>query len=92
MEGNRKQPKTKHADKYIFYVCLAAAVIIGTVSFILPPTGVIDPSVLKFIALLLGFAALGVAGQNLANGKDVVFSHGETEVTIKDDDDEDSNR
>lgn len=92
MEGNRKQPETKHADKYIFYVCLAAAVIIGTVSFILPPTGVIDPSVLKFIALLLGFAALGVAGQNLANGKDVVFSHGETEVTIKDDDDEDSNR
>ena len=42
MEGNRQQPKTKHADKYIFYVCLAAAVIIGTVSFILPPTGVID--------------------------------------------------
>jgi hypothetical protein len=28
--------------------------------------------------------ALGVAGQNLANGKDVIFSHGETEVTIKD--------
>lgn len=59
----------------------------GAVSFVLPPTGIIDPSVLKFIALLLGFAALGVAGQNLANGKDVIFSHGETEVTIKDDED-----
>ena len=76
----------KHADKYIFYVCLAAAIIVGVVSFILPPTGIIDPSVLKFIALLLGFAALGVAGQNLANGKDVIFSHGETEVTIGDND------
>lgn len=76
----------KHADKYIFYVCLAAAIIVGAVSFILPPTGIIDPSVLKFIALLLGFAALGVAGQNLANGKDVIFSHGETEVTIGDND------
>jgi hypothetical protein len=74
----------RHADKYIFYVCLAAAVIIGAVSFVLPPTGIIDPSVLKFIALLLGFAALGVAGQNLANGKGVTFSHGETEVTIED--------
>lgn len=73
-----------HVDKYIFFVCLAAAIIIGAVSFVLPPTGIIDPSVLKFIALLLGFAALGVAGQNLANGKDVIFSHGETEVTIKD--------
>lgn len=76
----------KHADKYIFYVCLASAIIVGVVSFLLPPTGIIDPSVLKFIALLLGFAALGVAGQNLANGKDVIFSHGETEVTIGDND------
>lgn len=78
----------RHADKYIFYVCLAAAIIVGAVSFVLPPTGIIDPSVLKFMALLLGFAALGVAGQNLANGKDVTFSHGETEVTIGDDKDE----
>lgn len=80
--------KQYHADKYIFYVCLAAALIIGAISFLLPPKGVIDPSVLKFIALLLGFSALGVAGQNLANGKDVIFSHGETEVTIKDDEDD----
>lgn len=76
--------KKHHADKYIFYVCLAAALVVGAVSFVLPPTGIIDPSVLKFIALLLGFAALAVAGQNLANGKDVTFSHGETEVTIED--------
>lgn len=76
--------KKHHVDKYIFFICLAAAIIVGSVSFVLPPTGIIDPSVLKFIALLLGFAALGVAGQNLANGKDVIFSHGETEVTIKD--------
>lgn len=80
-------PRQRHADKYIFLVCLASAIIVGAVSFVLPPTGIIDPSVLKFIALLLGFAALGVAGQNLANGKDVIFSHGETEVTIKDDED-----
>lgn len=76
--------KKHHVDKYIFFICLAAAIIVGAVSFVLPPTGIIDPSALKFIALLLGFAALGVAGQNLANGKDVIFSHGETEVTIKD--------
>ena len=49
--------------------------------------GVIDGSVLKAGGILLGFATLAVAGQNLANGKDVIFSHGETEVTIKDDED-----
>ena len=32
-----------------------------------PPMGVIDGSVLKAAGILLGFAALGVAGQNLAN-------------------------
>ena len=64
------------------------SVIVGVVSFLLPPTGVIDTSVLKFIALLLAFAALGIAGQNLANGKDVTFKNGETEITIEDDKDE----
>lgn len=78
----------KQVDKYIFIACLAAAIIIGAVSFVLPPTGIIDPSVLKFIALLLGFAALGIAGQNLADGKAVTFNHGETEVKIGDNDDE----
>ena len=80
--------KKKHVDKYIFWVCLIASIVIGVVSFILPPTGVIDPSCLKFIALLLGFSALGIAGQNLANGKDMTFKHGDTSVTVKDEDNE----
>ena len=77
----------KQEDKVIFYICLGAAIVIGTISFLLPPTGVIDPSCLKFITLLLGFAALGIVGKNLSLGKEVTFSHGETEVTIGDDED-----
>lgn len=77
--------KAKHADKYIFYVCLAMAVILFVGGFFCPPIGVIDGSVLTAAGILLGFAALGVAGQNLANGKDVVFHHGQTEITIGDD-------
>ena len=79
--------KKRHADKYIFYICLIASIVVGVVSFLLPPTGVIDPSVLKFIALLLAFSALGIAGQNLANGKDVTFKHGDTSVEINDEED-----
>lgn len=74
----------KHEDRAIFYACLAVAVVLMVVSFFLPPTGVIDPSVLKAAAILLGFAALGIAGKNLSQGKDVTFSHGDTEVTIGD--------
>lgn len=80
--------KKHHADKYIFYVCLAFSLCLFIGGFFCPPMGVIDGSVLTATGILLGFAALGVAGQNLANGKDVVFHHGETEVTIGDNEDE----
>lgn len=74
----------EHADKYIFYVCLAFALGLFIGGFFCPPMGVIDGSVLKAGGILLGFATLAVAGQNLANGKDVTFSHGETKVEIND--------
>lgn len=78
--------KIRHEDRAIFYVCLSVSIVLLSVSFVLPPTGVIDPSVLKAAAILLGFAALGIAGKNLAEGKDVTFSHGDTEITIEDKD------
>lgn len=78
----------KQEDKVIFYICLIVAIAVGATSFFLPPTGVIDPSCLKFIALLLGFAALGIVGKNLSLGKEVTFTHGETEVTIGENEDE----
>lgn len=80
--------KQQHADKYIFYVCLGIAIALFLFGAFCPPMGVIDNSVLKAGAILLGFAALGVAGQNLANGKGVTFQHDNTEITIGDNDNE----
>ena len=74
----------EHVDKYIFYVCLAFALALFIGGFFCPPMGVIDGSVLTAGGILLGFATLAVAGQNLANGKDVIFSHGDTKVEIND--------
>jgi hypothetical protein len=82
--------KKRHADKHIFIVCLAMAIILFVGGFFYPPRGVIDGSVLTAGGILLGFATLAVAGQNLANGKDVIFHHGETEVTIGDNEEEDN--
>lgn len=76
----------EHVDKYIFYVCLAFAIALFIGGFFCPPMGVIDGSVLKAGGIIFGFAALGVVGQNLANGKEVTFHHGDTDVTIGDDD------
>lgn len=64
---------------------LAAGLFIG--SFFCPPVGSIDGSILKAGAELLGFAALGIVGKNLAEGKRITFEHGETEVTIGEDHD-----
>ena len=82
--------RKRHADKHIFIVCLAMAIILFVGGFFYPPRGVIDGSVLTAGGILLGFATLAVAGQNLANGKDVLFHHGETEVTIGDNEEEDN--
>ena len=78
----------EHVDKYIFYVCLAFALALFIGGFFCPPMGVIDGSVLKAGGILLGFATLAVAGQNLANGKDVTFSHGDTKVEINDEEED----
>lgn len=50
--------------------------------------GEIHPSVLKAGGILVAMQALGIAGQNLANGKSITFSHGETEVAVNDDEEE----
>lgn len=80
----KKQP---HADKYIFYICLGIAILLFIGGFFCPPKGVIDGSVLTASGILLGFAALGVAGQNLANGKEVTFKKDDINLTIGDEDD-----
>lgn len=79
---------TKQTDKYIFFVCLGMSILLFVGGFFCPPMGVIDGSILTAAGILLGFGALGVAGQNLANGKDVKFNHGDTEITIGDEENE----
>lgn len=79
---------TKQTDKYIFFVCLGMSILLFVGGFFCPPMGIIDGSLLTAAGILLGFGALGVAGQNLANGKDVKFNHGDTEITIGDEENE----
>ena len=88
MTEMERQIDKKHADKYIFLVCLVVSIALFVGGFFCPPMGVIDGSVLTAGGILVAFAALGIAGQNLANGKEVTFHHDNTEVTIGDNDEE----
>lgn len=76
----------KHVDKYIFFICLACSIALFVGGFFCPPMGQIDGSVLTAGGILFAFATLAVAGQNIANGKDVVFRKGDTEVVVGDTD------
>ena len=88
MTKKQTMKKEHHADKPIFYACLAIAVILLVFGAVTPPPAIIDGSILTAAAILLGFAALAIVGQNLANGKEATFTHGQTEITIGDGDDE----
>lgn len=78
--------RKKHADKHIFYVCLAVSIILFVLGFVTPPPGVIDGSVLTAGGILFGFAALAVVGQNIANGKELTWRKGDMEITVGDED------
>ena len=70
----------------LLWVFSLAALGIGVASFIIPPTGVIDPSVLRFVAELFAIMALLEAREAILEGLGVKVTHGETSIEIKDTD------
>lgn len=68
------------------WVCMIAAIGLFVASFIVPPMGVIDPSVLKAGSLIFAFAALFEAREAIAEGLGVKLTHGNTTVEVKDQD------
>lgn len=69
----------------VFTICLATSVILLVTGFLVPPTGVIDGSVLKGIALLIAYPALAVAAHAITLGYDVKLAKGDTSVELNND-------
>ena len=70
------------AHKIIFYICLVATVALLVAGFIVPPMGVIDPSVLTGSGILLGFATIGQVPYIIEKGRTATIKHGQTEISI----------
>jgi len=71
----------KDASKNVlFYVLSGVAVALLIASFIVPPMGVIDPSVLQGVAWIFGFCSLSVVNYAIMRGIDSKLTHGETSV------------
>lgn len=71
-----------------FYVLTSIAIVLLIASWIWPPTAVIDSSVLGGIGEIFAFAALGTVIKAIDNGHTAKIKHGDTELSIGKDTDE----
>lgn len=70
------------SHKIAFWVCLAISTTLLVSSFIIPPTGVIDPSVLRAVGEIFGFAVLYVVIEALQRGTDVTLQKGDVNLHL----------
>lgn len=66
------------------WVCLLTTIALFVTSALVPPKGVIDPSMFKAAGYLTGFATLIVIREAIREGLGVKLTHGNSSVEIKD--------
>lgn len=74
-----------------FWVCLVTSIIMMVVSFIVPPLAVIDSSIFVATSILFAYAALASFNAALEKGVDATVKHGETELSIQNPDNNNTN-
>ena len=67
----------------IFIVLSLSAILLLAVGFAMPPTGVVDGSVLKAAAVLFGFAALATLMHAVDKGVGAKLKYGDTKLSIE---------
>lgn len=71
-----------HNFWFVFFSLVAVGLIVA--SFIVPPTGIIEPSVIAATGEIFAFAALGTVIKAIDKGVDARVQHRDTSVTIGD--------
>lgn len=78
--------RVRTSTTILLYVFSISAIGLFVASFIVPPTGIIDPSVLKAASWLFAFGVLIEAREAIMEGLGVKFTHGDTTIEVKDQD------
>lgn len=73
----------KNIKKIPFFICLSFSIILIIVSFIVPPVGKIDPSVLQAVGEVFLFATLYVVIEAINKGGEVDISKGDMCIHIQ---------
>lgn len=83
----RFKEETKNVSKQtsiLLWVFGMTTIALTIASFCVPPTGVIDPSILKAGALMFAFATLAEAREAIREGLGVKLTHGHTTIEVHD--------
>ena len=70
-----------------FHILTGIAIALIIISFILPPTGEIDPSVLQGVGEIFGFLSLYTIVRAIEKGTGASFKKGDIELEIQEDHD-----
>ena len=65
-----------------FKVFALISITLIIISFFLPPTGEIHPSVMAGVGEIFAFASLGTVIKAIDNNKTISLSHGDTTITV----------
>lgn len=68
--------------KWAFWISFAVAVGLLIASFLIPPLGVIQPSVLQGVAEIFAFALLGIVADAIQKGSDIRLSKGDMSIEV----------
>ena len=80
--------KLKVATKHniAFWICLGISIVLIIGGAVTPPPFVIDASIFIATGELFAFASLGAVYKALDKGVDAKIEHGETKITLNNDD------
>lgn len=71
-------------EKITFSLCLMVSIGLIVGGFLVPPTGIIDGSVLKAVGLLVLFAVIDMIPKILAAEKNIKISKGDISIDVND--------
>lgn len=77
------------SHKIAFWICLGISTALLVSSFIIPPKGVIDPSVLRGVGEIFAFCCLYTVIEALQRGTDVTLQKGDVNLHLNNPDSKD---
>lgn len=71
-----------------FWICLIISILLIVTAFFVPPTAVVDGSVIAAVGEIFAFAALGQVAAAIERGRNVKVSKGNVSMSVGDDNDD----